>query len=95
MTLGIVVGTVVSSSKDEQIQGARYLLIDKCNQQGEKKGDYLVALDIVGVGPNEMVMISEGSTARETMVTKNKPIDALVVGIIDIIDENDIIVYKK
>jgi microcompartment protein CcmK/EutM len=95
MILGIVVGTVVSSSKDEQIQGARYLLVEKCNQRGQKNGDYIVALDAVGAGREEMVIVSEGSTARETQSTNGKPIDALIVGIIDIIDENETIVYKK
>jgi carbon dioxide concentrating mechanism protein CcmL len=95
MTLGKVVGTVVGNSKNDGMNGSRYLLIEKCNQSGEKKGDYLVALDIVGAGYDEMVMISEGSPARETPLTVNKPLDALIVGIIDLIDENDTVVYRK
>ena len=95
MTLGKIVGTVVGSSKNDGLDGARYLLIDRCNQYGEKKGDYLVALDLVGAGPGELVMVTEGSPARETLMTTNKPVDALVVGIVDLIDENEKIVYKK
>jgi len=95
MILGKVVGTVVSSSKNVDIKGAKFLLIDKSNQRGEKKGDYLVALDLVGVGNDELVMISESTSARETQTTVNKPIDAIIVGIIDMIDEKGNIVYKK
>ncbi|NTW33074.1 MAG: EutN/CcmL family microcompartment protein [Bacteroidetes bacterium] len=95
MILGKVVGTVVSSSMNTDIQGARFLLVDKSNQRGEKKGDYLVALDLVGVGNDELVMVSEGSPARETPTTINKPVDALIVGVIDMIDEKGNIVYKK
>lgn len=95
MILGKVVGTVVSSTKNDRLSGARYLLVDKCNQQGTKKGDYLVALDLVGAGNNELVMVSEGSSARETEMTINKPLDAVIVGIIDSIEENETIVYKK
>ncbi|MFH0864869.1 MAG: EutN/CcmL family microcompartment protein [Bacteroidota bacterium] len=95
MILGKVVGTVVSSSTNIGIEGARFLLIAKCNQQGEKKGDYIVALDLIGAGNDEMVMISESTSARETMTTANKPIDAIIIGIIDVIDENEKITYKK
>ncbi len=95
MILGKVVGTVVSTTINADIKGAKFLLVEKTNQSGLPKGDYLVALDLVGAGHNELVMISEGSSARETFVTKNKPIDAIIVGIIDLIDENDILVYKK
>lgn len=95
MILGKVVGTVVSSSTNIGIEGTRFLLIDKCNQQGEKKGDYIVALDLIGAGNDEMVMISESTSARETMITANKPIDAIIIGIVDVIDENEKLTYKK
>ena len=95
MILGKVVGTVVSTSKNDGIKGTRYLLIDKTNQYGEKKGDYIVALDLIGAGNDELVMISESTSARETQTTFNKPIDAIIVGIIDLIDENEKVVYQK
>ena len=95
MILGKVVGTVVSSVKADDLAGARYLLVDKSSQRGEIKGDYLVALDLIGANRNELVMISESTSARETPLTVSKPIDAIIVGIIDVIDENDKIVYKK
>ena len=95
MILGKVVGTVVSSVKADGLDGARYLLVDKSNQRGEMKGDYLVALDLIGANHEELVMISESTSARETPLTVGKPIDAIIVGIIDVIDENDKIVYKK
>jgi microcompartment protein CcmK/EutM len=95
MILGKVVGTVVSSTQNVDIKGAQFLLVEKTDQSGKKKGDYLVALDLVGAGNDEMVMISESTSARETFVTSNKPIDAIIVGIIDLIDENEKLVYKK
>jgi len=95
MILGKVVGTVVSTTKSIDIEGARYLLVEKCNQKGEPKSDFLVALDLVSAGYNEMVMIAESTSARETPLTQNKPVDAIIVGIIDLIDENDEIVYRK
>ena len=95
MILAKVVGTIVCSSKNDGLKGARYLLIDKTNQHGEKKGDYLVALDIIGAGNDELVLVTEGSPSRETPLTVNKPVDALVVGIVDLIDEDDMVIYRK
>ena len=95
MILGKVVGTVVCSSKNDGITGARYLLVEKTNQRGEKEGDYLVALDFLGAGHDELVLVTEGSPSRETPQTINKPLDALVVGIVDQIDENDMVIYRK
>ncbi len=95
MILGKVVGTVVSNSTNIGIDGARFLLIDKCNQQGEKKNDFIVALDLIGVRNDEMVMISESTSARETITTANKPVDAIIIGIVDVIDENEKLTYKK
>ncbi len=95
MILGKVVGTVVSTKTNIGITGARFLLIDKCTVEGIKKGDFIVALDIIGANKDEMVMISQSTSARETAITKNKPIDALVTGIIDVIDENEKVVYRK
>jgi len=95
MILGIVVGTITSSSISIDIQGGRYLLVNKCDQKGKLKDDFLIALDIIGVGKEEMVMISESTSARETPETKNQAIDAVIVGIIDMIDENDKVIYKK
>lgn len=95
MILGKVVGTIVSSTINDGIKGSRYLLIDRTDQYGKKKGDFLVALDIVGAGNDELVMVTEGSPSRETPLTINRPLDALIVGIIDLIDENDTVVYRK
>jgi len=95
MIFGKVSGTVVCSSRNDGIEGARYLLIDKTNPYGERKGDYLVALDVVGAGYEEMVLVTEGSPSRETPLTVNKPVDALVVGIVDLVDENDKIIFRK
>jgi microcompartment protein CcmK/EutM len=95
MILAKVVGTVVCSSRNDSMNGARYLLVEKSNQHGERKGDYLVALDVLGAGHDELVMVTEGSPSRETPLTTNKPVDALIVGIVDKIDENEQVTYMK
>jgi len=95
MILGKVVGTVVAVTNGVDIKGAKFLLINKCDQRAEKKDDFIVALDLVGAGYDELVMVSQSTPARETKITSNKSVDAIIVGIIDVIDENENVVYKK
>jgi microcompartment protein CcmK/EutM len=95
MIFGKVTGTVVCSRRDDGFDGARYLLIDKTDHHGKRRGDYVVALDMLGAGYDELVLVSEGSPARETPQTVNRPFDALVVGIVDLVDEMDTITYRK
>jgi len=95
MVVGKVVGTITSSSVNIEIQGGRYLLVNSCDQSGQVKNNFFVALDLVSAGYGELVMISESTSARETPTTTNKAVDAIIVGIIDLIDENGKVVYKK
>jgi len=95
MVLGKIAGTITSSANSTDIPGGRYLLVNKCDQQGQLKNDFLVALDLVSAGNDEMVMVSQSTAARETPTTRNKAIDAVIVGIVDTIDENENVVYKK
>ena len=95
MILGKIAGTIVCSVVNDSMLGSRYLLVDKTDQYGKRKGDYVVALDRVGAGYDELVLVTEGSPSRETLSTTGKPVDALIVGIIDQINEFDTVIYRK
>ncbi|GAK50439.1 ethanolamine utilization protein EutN/carboxysome structural protein Ccml [Candidatus Moduliflexus flocculans] len=95
MNLGLVAGTVVSNRRADGISAPTYLLIEQCDQQGKGKHDYLVALDLVGAGRGEVVLLGQGSSARQTTVTDNRPMDAVVIAIVDTIDEHGTTVYQK
>lgn len=95
MIFGIVRGTVVSSVKSDTTEGTKYLLVDLCNHHAQLKGNYLVALDGVGAGRGELVIVAQGSSCRQTETTKQKPIDALIVGIVDLIEERGSVSFKK
>jgi ethanolamine utilization protein EutN len=95
MILGMVQGTVVASNKADGIVGAKYLIVNKCDQFGKVKNDYYVALDQVGAGHGEMVMMAQGSPNRQTERTIDHPIDASIIGIIDMIDQFEKVTYKK
>lgn len=95
MILGMVVGTVVPSQKADGIEGATYLLVERCDQGGGGRGDYHVALDQIGAGVGEMIFMSQGSPNRQTPRTFDKPVDATIIGIVDLIDEYGKVVYDK
>ncbi|WP_017873727.1 EutN/CcmL family microcompartment protein [Candidatus Caldatribacterium saccharofermentans] len=96
MILARVVGTVVSTRKEEKIKGIKFLLLEKIDPvtlQG--KGDYLVAMDCVGAGKGEIVFYVSGSSARMTAITEGKPSDAAIVAIVDEIEVDGKVVYQK
>lgn len=95
MLLARVVGTVVASQKNDGIRGGKYLLVQTCDTRGKAKGEYLVALDLVGCGRGEVVLISQGSSARQTEFTYQKAIDCVIVGIVDRVEENGQVVFWK
>jgi len=95
MIFAKIVGTVVSTQIDEGIKGKKCLLAQTCNHKGEVNGNYLVAVDLVGAGVEEIVIISQGSSARQTEITHQKPVDCVIVGIVDMVEEYSKIVFKK
>ena len=95
MIIAKVVGTVVASQREDGLQGATYLLVEVCDQNLKPKRDYLVALDMVGAGYDEVVLISQGSSCRQTDTTYQKPIDGMITAIVDLIDERGREVYRK
>jgi microcompartment protein CcmK/EutM len=95
MIFAQVVGTVVATRRADRISGAKYLLVEQCSPRGEARGRYHVALDVVGAGAGEMVMIAQGSSCRQTARSDRKPVDALICGIVDLVDEQGRIVYRK
>lgn len=95
MNIGKVIGTVVASRKDPKLEGARLLLVQACDITGGAKGSQIVAVDSVGAGPGEIVLYCAGSSARQTDMTQNKPVDHVIMAIIDEIEAGNEITYKK
>lgn len=86
MVLGKVIGTVWSTKKDENLVGAKFLIVKQLDLDLSEKNSFVVAVDSVGAGEGEVVLIATGSSARQTAFTKNKPIDAVVMAIVDKLD---------
>ena len=83
MLIARVIGTVVATRKDPELEGVKLLLIRACDLDGRAEGPALVAVDAVGSGVGEVVLYAAGSSARLTAITQNRPVDAVVMAIVD------------
>ncbi len=81
MLIGKVVGSVVSTRKNEKLIGSKFMIVEALADTNEIKR--IVAVDNVGAGIGEMVLVATGSAARIGCDHENAPIDAAIVGIID------------
>lgn len=95
MLLGKVAGTVVSTRKTESLEGLKLLLVRNVDVSGEMAKGYVVAADSVGAGIGEVVLYATGSSARQTDVTNNKPVDAVIMGVVDTWDVDGETVFTK
>jgi microcompartment protein CcmK/EutM len=95
MIFARVVGTVVATRRSDRVEGPRFMLTELTSSRGEPRGDYLVALDGVGAGIGELVMVSQGPSARQTPRTDRQPVDALICGIIDLVEDRGAVVFRK
>jgi microcompartment protein CcmK/EutM len=95
MQLAKVVGTVVASQKEPSLEGLKLLLVRAVDEEGRETGAFLVAADAVGAGPEEIVLIASGSSARQTRVTDKRPVDAVVMAIVDSCEVGGTVKYKK
>ena len=95
MILAQVQGTVVSTRKDAGLLGLKLLLVREVDAQFQPTGNQLVAVDAVGAGTGELVLVASGSSARLTEVSKDKPVDAVISGIVDSVEVNGADAWRK
>lgn len=85
MIIGRVAGTVVCTKKVEELLGFKLLLVRKIDLEDKPTRDVVVAVDLVGAGAGEKVLLVSGSSSRQTTRTDKKPVDAAIIGIIDVV----------
>ena len=95
MILAQVMGTVVSTRKDTGLLGLKLLLVREVDAQFKPTGNHVVAADAVGAGTDELVLVAQGSSARMTEVSREKPVDAVIAGIVDAVEMSGRDVYSK
>lgn len=95
MKLGRIVGTVVSTRKEETIEGLRLYVVRDLSLSLEGRPSFVVAADAVGAGVGEVVLYASGSSARQTVLTQSRPVDACVMAIVDQVDVGGKLLYNK
>ncbi len=95
MRIAKVTGMVVSTVKDEGLRGLKLLLVEDCDIYGRGRGSHFVAADIVGAGRGEVVLTAAGSSARQTELTSQRPVDAVVMAIVEIVEAEGKVTYRK
>jgi microcompartment protein CcmK/EutM len=95
MQLARVIGTLVATRKDEKLEGLKFLIVRPVNADGQETSTALVAVDAVGAGVGEVVMIATGSSARQTVLTDRRPCDAVIMAIVDTWEVGGDVKYRK
>ncbi|MGH8872480.1 MAG: EutN/CcmL family microcompartment protein [Acidimicrobiia bacterium] len=83
MHLGRVAGTLVASRKEALMEGMKFLVVRQLDADNSDTGGYVVAVDAVGAGVDEVVLYASGSSARQTELTRDRPVDAVIMAIVD------------
>jgi len=95
VNLAKVLGRVVATRKEESIEGLKLLVLGAAGPDGKLTGSTVVAVDAVGAGEGEYVLYASGSSARQTVMTDGKPVDAVIMAIVDSWDIDGEDRYRK
>ena len=96
MIVARVIGTVVCTHKDVRLEGHSLLVVEAISMTThQSEGKPLVAIDTVGAGRGEVVLVVTGSSARQTTATSGTPVDAVIMGIVDCIDLDGQRVFER
>ena len=95
MLIAKVIGTTVSTIKDEKIIGRKLLIVRQTDEKGEPFGKPYVAVDTVNAGVGDLVLTAAGSSARQTTITKDRPVDAVIMAMIDSLEVDGKVTFEK
>ena len=86
MLLGKIIGTIWATRKEESLQGMQLEIVRAVDWKGNPLSSFVVAVNTIGAGIGELVLVTQGSSARQTEMTKNKPVDAVIIASVDSFD---------
>ena len=95
MIIARVVGDVVSTMKDEKMSGRKLLIVREVSIENELVGKPIVAVDTVDAGVGDVVLVAQGSSARQTSLTKDSPTDAVIMAIVDTVEMEGKVTFRK
>ena len=95
MLIAKVIGTTVSTIKDDKLTGCKLLILRQTDETGTPSGKPYVAVDTLDAGIGDLVLTAHGSGGRQTDLTRNSPVDAVIMAVIDHLEVGGQVVYRK
>ena len=95
MLIARVIGTTVSTVKDEKLTGRKLLIVRQTDEHGEAVGKPFVAVDTVDAGVGDLVLTAAGSSARQTAITKDTPVGTGIMAMIDTLEVDGVVTFRK
>jgi len=95
MLIAKVIGTTISTIKDETLTGRKLLILRQADETGAPFGKPYVAVDTLDAGIGDLVLTAHGSSGRMTEITQNRPVDAVIMAVIDHLEVGGNVVYRK
>lgn len=95
MLIAKVIGTTISTIKDEKLKGRKLLIVRQTDETGTPYGIPYVAVDTLDAGVGDLVLTAHGSGGRQTKITRESPVDAVIMAVIDHLEVGGEVVYRK
>jgi len=95
MLIARVTGLVVATMKHESLVGSKLLIVQETDVAGKPVGRPMVAVDAVDAGEGDLVLVAQGSGARQTDITLDRPVDHVIMAIVDTLQSNQKVTFRK
>ena len=95
MLIARVTGLVVATMKHESLVGRKLLIVQETDVAGKSVGRPMVAVDAVDAGEGDLVLVAQGSGARQTDITLDRPVDNVIMAIVDTLQSNGKVTFRK
>jgi microcompartment protein CcmK/EutM len=95
MLIAKVIGTTIATIKDEKLVGRKLLILRQTDESGAPSGKPYVAIDTLDAGIGDLVLTCSGSSARQTNITKDTPVDAVIMAVVDSLEVEGKTTFRK
>ncbi len=95
MQIASVVGSTVATIKDDKVAGRKLLIVQEADVTGAATGRPYVAVDTVDAGTGDLVLVATGSSARQTALSTDTPVDAVIMAVIDSLEVEGKVTFRK
>ncbi len=95
MLIAKVIGTTIATIKDEKLVGRKLLILRQTDETGAPSGKPYVAIDTLDAGIGDLVLTCSGSSARQTNITKDTPVDAVIMAVVDSLEVEGKVTFRK